>query len=427
MKNYRRRIMDTLLEKKLQAKGAVLIEGPKWCGKTTTAEKIANSKIMLAKPDIKEHFKSLLEIDTDAALAGETPMLIDEWQTVPKLWDAVRYTVDHRHAMGQFILTGSAVPDKDAEKEREHSGTGRFAWLTMRPMTLFESGESNGTVSLGELFLAPDKILQKNDLKLSDIAFLICRGGWPIAVGLPEEAALEQAFDYYDAVTKEDVTNVDGVKRASERVQRLMRAYARHQGTQASIATLKEDLKNNDTTTLDEDTISSYLDALRKIFVVEDMPAWNPNLRSKTAIRTTDTRYFVDPSIATAALGLGPTDLMNDLNSMGFFFEAMCVRDLRVFTEALNGKVYHYRDKSGLECDAVIHLRNGQYGLIEIKLGGDSLIKEGAETLNELANQIDTTRMKSPAFKMILTATGEYAYRRPEDGIYVVPIGCLRP
>lgn len=427
MKNYRRRIMDTLLEKKLQAKGAVLIEGPKWCGKTTTAEEIAASKIMLAKPDIKEHFKSLLEIDTDAALAGETPMLIDEWQTVPKLWDAVRYTVDHRHAMGQFILTGSAVPDKDAEKEREHSGTGRFAWLTMRPMTLFESGESNGTVSLGELFQAPEKILQKNALKLSDIAFLICRGGWPIAVGLPEEAALEQVFDYYDAVTKEDVTNVDGVKRASERVQRLMRAYARHQGTQASIATLKGDLKNNDTTTLDEDTISSYLDALRKIFVVEDMPAWNPNLRSKTAIRTTDTRYFVDPSIATAALGLGPTDLMNDLNSMGFFFEAMCVRDLRVFTEALNGKVYHYRDKSGLECDAVVHLRNGQYGLIEIKLGGDSLIKEGAETLNELANQIDTTRMKSPAFKMILTATGEYAYRRPEDGIYVVPIGCLRP
>ena len=427
MKNYKRRILDSLLEKKLQAKGAVLIEGPKWCGKTTTAEEIAASKIMLAKPDIKDHFKSLLEIDSDAALAGETPMLIDEWQTVPKLWDAVRYTVDHRHAMGQFILTGSAVPDKDAEKEREHSGTGRFAWLTMRPMTLFESGESNGTVSLGELFLAPDKILQKNDLKLSDIAFLICRGGWPIAVGLPEEAALEQAFDYYDAVTKEDVTNVDGVKRASERVQRLMRAYARHQGTQASIATLKEDLKNNDTTTLDEDTISSYLDALRKIFVVEDMPAWNPNLRSKTAIRTTATRYFVDPSIATAALGLGPTDLMNDLNTMGFFFEAMCVRDLRVFAEALNGKVYHYRDKSGLECDAVVHLRNGQYGLIEIKLGGDSLIKEGAKTLNELANQIDITRMKSPAFKMILTATGEYAYRRPEDGIYVVPIGCLRP
>ena len=427
MEGYKHRIMDSILEKKLRAKGAVLIEGPTWCGKTTTAEEIAASKIMLAKTDIKEHFKSLLEIDTDAALTGDTPMLIDEWQTVPKLWDAVRYTVDHRRAMGQFILTGSAVPGKEAEKEREHSGTGRFAWLTMRPMTLFESGESNGTVSLGELFTAPDKILQRNDLKLTDIAFLICRGGWPAAIGLPEDAALEQAFDYYDAVTKEDVTKVDGVKRASERVQRLMRAYARHQGTQASIATLKEDLKSNDATTLDDDTITSYLDALRKIFVVEDMPAWNPNLRSKTAIRTADTRYFVDPSIATAALGMGPADLINDLNTMGFFFEAMCVRDLRVFSEALNGKVYHYRDKSGLECDAVVHLRNGQYGLIEIKLGGDSLIKEGTETLNALAERIDTTRMKNPAFKMILTAAGEYAYRCPEDGIYVVPIGCLKP
>ena len=293
-------------------------------------------------------------------------------------------------------------------------------------MTLFESGESNGTVSLGDLFTTPEKILEKNELKLQEIAFLICRGGWPMSVGLPEDAALEQAFDYYDAVTKEDITKVDGVKRASERVQRLMKAYARHQGTQASIATLKEDLRNNDTATLDENTINSYLDALRKIFVVEDMPAWNPNLRSKTAIRTADTRYFVDPSIATAALGLGPADLMNDLNTMGFFFEAMCVRDLRVFAEALNGKVYHYRDKSGLECDAVVHLRNGQYGLIEIKLGGESLINDGVATLNSLTNQIDTTRMKAPAFKMILTATGEYAYRRPEDGIYVVPIGCLK-
>ena len=419
--------MDGMLAKKLQAKGAVLIEGPKWCGKTTTAEEIAASKVLLARTDVKEQFRNLLEIDADAALSGEVPMLIDEWQTVPKLWDAVRYTVDHRRKMGQFILTGSAVPDKEAEKEREHSGTGRFAWLTMRPMSLFESGESNGSVSLADLFTSPEKLLERNSLNLQDIAFLICRGGWPMAVGLPEEAALEQAFDYYDAVTREDVTKVDGVKRASERVQRLMRAYARHQGTQASIATLREDLKNNDTATLDDDTIVSYLGVLRKIFVVEDMPAWNPNIRSKTAIRTADTRYFVDPSIATAALGLGPADLLNDLNTMGFFFEAMCVRDLRVFAEALNGKVYHYRDKSGLECDAVVHLRNGQYGLIEIKLGGQSLINDGATTLNALAARIDTSRMKAPAFKMILTATGEYAYRRPEDGIYVVPVGCLKP
>ena len=419
--------MDDLLAKKLQAKGAVLIEGPKWCGKTTTAEEMAASKVLLARTDVKEQFKSLLEIDMDAALAGESPMLIDEWQTVPKLWDAVRYVVDYRRKMGQFILTGSAVPDREAEKEREHSGTGRFAWLMMRPMTLFESGESNGTVSLGALFAAPDKLLEKNLLKLQDIAFLICRGGWPMAVGLPEEAALEQAFDYYDAVTKEDVTRVDGMKRASDRVQRLMRAYARHQGTQASVATLREDLKSNDVTTISDDTIASYLDALRKIFVVEDMPAWNPNLRSKTAIRTADTRYFVDPSIATAALGLGPADLMGDLNTMGFFFEALCVRDLRVFAEALGGKVYHYRDKSGLECDAVVHLRNGQYGLVEIKLGGKSLINDGVETLHALVGQIDTARMKAPAFRMVLTATGEYAYRRPEDGVYVVPLGCLKP
>ena len=426
MEGYRKRVMDGLLLKKLQAKGAVLIEGPKWCGKTTTAEEIAASKMLLARTDVKENFKRLLEIDTDAALGGEAPMLIDEWQTVPKLWDAVRYAVDSRRKMGQFILTGSAVPDREAEKEREHTGTGRFAWLTMRPMTLFESGESNGSVSLEKLFDAPEKILEKNGLALRDIAFLICRGGWPMAVGLPEEVALEQAFDYYDAVTKEDVTKVDGVKRASERVQRLMRSYARHQGTQASIATLREDLKSNDASALDEGTISSYLEALRKIFVVEDMPAWNPNLRSKTAIRTADTRYFVDPSIAVAALGMGPDDLMNDLNTMGFFFEALCVRDLRVFAEALNGKVYHYRDKSGLECDAVVHLRNGQYGLVEIKLGGTSLIEDGVKTLNQLASQIDTSRMKAPAFKMILTAVGEYAYRRPEDGIYVVPIGCLQ-
>ncbi|MCD8312779.1 MAG: DUF4143 domain-containing protein [Bacteroidales bacterium] len=425
MEGYKARILDGVLAKKLQAKGAVLIEGPKWCGKTTTAEEIASSKIMLAKTNVKENFTNLLDIDVDEALSGATPMLLDEWQTVPKLWDAVRYTVDQRHKMGQFILTGSAVPDKRAEEERLHSGTGRIAWLTMRPMTLYESGESTGSVSLADLFNAPDRILERNFLNLQNMAFLICRGGWPMAVGLPEEAALEQAFDYYDAVTQEDITRVDGVKRSSERAQRLMRSYARHMGTQASVATLREDMKSNDKE-LDEDTIASYLEALRKIFVVEDMPAWNPNLRSKTAIRTANTRYFVDPSIATAALGLGPADLTNDLNTMGYFFETLCVRDLRVFADALKGKVYHYRDKSGLECDAVVHLRNGQYGLIEIKLGGQTLINDAVKTLTMLSNQIDTTKMKAPAFRMVLTATGDYAYRRPDDGIYIIPIGCLK-
>lgn len=426
MDGYRYRIMDDLLARKLRAKGAVVIEGPKWCGKTTTAEQVAASMVMLAKDNIRTNFANFIEIDPDTALKGETPMLIDEWQTVPKLWDAVRYTIDHRRQFAQFILTGSATPNKEAEKERKHSGTGRFAWLKMRPMSLYESGESNGAISLGELFNAPEKILAKNDLTLQDIAFLICRGGWPLAVGLEEEDALEQAFDYYDSVTMEDIVKVDGVKRSSERVQRLMRAYARHQGTQVSCDVLREDLINNDSSALNEKTINSYLDALRKIFVIEDMEAWNPNLRSKTAIRTSDTRYFVDPSIATAALGLGPSDLMNDLNTMGFFFETLCVRDLRVFADSLKGKVYHYRDKSGLECDAVVHLRNGQYGLIEIKLGGQSLIEDGVKTLNMLESQIDTTRMKNPAFKMVLTATGDYAYRRPDDGIYIVPIGCLK-
>lgn len=426
MYTYRKRLLDKVLAFKLQTKGAVLIEGPKWCGKTTTAEEVAASKVLLAKNDVRNQFINILEIDSSMALSGTPPMLIDEWQTVPGIWDSVRYEVDQRRKMGQFILTGSAVPNKEAEKEIEHSGTGRFAWVTMRPMSLYESGESNGEISLTDLFNTPDKILAKNDLNLSTIAFLICRGGWPMAVGLQKEVALEQAFDYYDAVTKEDITKVDGVKRTSQRAQRLMRAYARHQGTQASIATLYEDMRANETDSLDVNTISSYLDALRKIFVVEDMPAWNPNLRSKTAIRTADTRYFVDPSIATAALGLGPGDLLKDLNTTGLLFETMCVRDLRVFAEAHNGQIYHYRDKSGLECDAVIHMRGGKYGLIEIKLGGATLIKEGAATLNALESRIDTNKMYAPAFKMILTATGDYAYRRKEDGIYVVPIGCLK-
>ncbi len=426
MEGYRHRVLDEILAKRLKSKGAVLIEGPKWCGKTTTAEEFAASKVMLSRPDVKEHFKNLVEMDVDRALDGETPMLIDEWQSVPKLWDSIRYMVDHRGKMGQFILTGSAVPDREAEKEMEHSGTGRFAWLTMRPMTLFESGDSNGSVSLGELFSTPEKIMGSSTLTLEDIAFLICRGGWPMSIDLPEDAALEQAFDYYEAVTKEDVTRADGVKRASDKVQRLMRSYARHQGAQVSISTLCEDVKNNSSGSLDCNTIDAYLTALRKIFVIEDMPAWNPNLRSKTAIRTADTRYFVDPSIATAALGLGPADLLNDLSTMGLLFETLCVRDLRVFAEALNGRVYHYRDKSGLECDAVVHLRDGRYGLVEIKLGGESLINEGASTLSLLERQIDTTKMKAPSFKLILTAVGRGAYRRAEDGALVVPVGCFR-
>ena len=257
------------------------------------------------------------------------------------------------------------------------------------------------------------------------MAYLVCRGGWPRAIFMEEEIALEQAYDYYDAVVNRDISEADGISRNPERVKNLMRSYARNMGTQASNDTLRSDMIANDSTSLDTDTVLSYVNALKKIFVVEESPAWNPNLRSKTAIRTSDTRYFIDPSIAVASLGIGPKDLINDLNTFGLLFETLCIRDLRVYAESIKGKVYHYRDANDLECDAVIHLRDGSYGLIEIKLGGDSLINEGADTLKKLESRIDITKMKNPSFLLVLTATGKYAYRR-EDGVYVVPIGCLK-
>lgn len=423
MKEYKKRIADKILEKKLKGKGAVLIEGAKWCGKTTTAEQIAKSILYMARPEDKEQNLTLADINPSLLLAGEVPRLIDEWQLAPKLWDAVRFEVDHRGEEGQFILTGSSVP---ASMENvSHTGTGRFSWLTMRPMSLFESGESNGEVSLNNLFNNPQRISAINNLTLNDIAFLCCRGGWPRSVFMDNDIALEQAYDYYDAVVNSDISRVDGINRTPERVKNLMRSYARNIGTQASYETIKEDMIKNDTNSLDSDTVYSYINALKKIFVVEESPAWNPNLRSKIATRTSETRYFVDPSIGVAALGIGPDDLINDLRTFGLVFEAMCIRDLRVYADANNGKVYHYRDSSGLECDAVIHLRNGSYGLIEIKLGGDKLIQEGAENLLKLRSKIDTEKMNNPSFMMILTATGNYAYKR-EDGIFVVPIGCLK-
>ncbi len=423
MKEYKPRIADGLLKNKLEGMGAVLIEGPKWCGKTTTAEQQANSIVYLDDTEEGTNWQELASINPRGVLTGDAPRLIDEWQTAPQLWDAVRYEVDHRGEEGQFILTGSAVPVDDSKMK--HSGTGRFSWLTMRPMSLWESGESNGQVSLRELFQGPKQLYVENKLTLEDIAYLVCRGGWPRATLQKKDIALGRAFDYYDAVVKIDISRVDGIKRDTERTRRIMRSYARHQGTQTPISTIAEDIRSNDVAGADDKTIYAYIAALKKIFVIEDMEAWNPNLRSKTAIRTSDNRYFVDPSIATAALGLGPNDLMNDLNTLGLFFETLCVRDLRVFADAIDGHVYHYRDRNGLECDTVVHLRNGSYGLIEIKLGGEKLINEGVTALNRLAQKIDTTRMKEPSFKMVLTAVGKYAYQRA-DGIYIVPIGCLK-
>ena len=423
MKEYKKRIADELLKRKLKGKGAVLIQGPKWCGKTTTAEQIASSILYMANPEEKEQNLTLADLNPSLLLKGDVPRLIDEWQMAPKLWDAVRFEIDHRGQEGQFILTGSSVPAN--MDDISHTGTGRFAWLTMRPMSLYESGESTGTVSLLELFNHTVQLNGVNKLALDDIAYLCCRGGWPRSIFMDKDIALDQAYDYYDAIVNFDISRVDNVSRNPERAKNLMRSYARNIGSQASSETLRNDMINNDVFSLDTDTVYSYLNALKKIFVIEEAPAWNPNLRSKTAIRTSETRYFIDPSIAAASLGIGPNDLINDLNTFGLIFEALCIRDLRVYAESINGSVYHYKDATDLECDAVIHLRNGSYGLIEIKLGGDKLINEGAENLKKVRDKIDVKKMNNPSFLMVLTATGQYAYER-EDGIYVVPIGCLK-
>ena len=423
MKEYRARIVDDMLKDKLESKGAVVIEGPKWCGKTTTAMQVAGSILRMDEPSKRETNIQMSEIDPGRLLKGKAPRLIDEWQIAPKLWDAARYEVDTRGEEGQFILTGSAVPIES--REITHSGTGRFTWLMMRPMSLFESGDSTGEVSLNQLFENPNVIDGMNNLSIEKLDFLICRGGWPYAVGMKEKPALLQAEDYYEAVIKSDINRADGVSKNPERVKRLMRSFARNQGTQISNTMLRDDIISNDTESLNEDTIASYINALKNIFVVEDMPSWNPNLRSKTSIRTSDTRYYVDPSIAVAALGIGPKDLTNDLNTMGLLFETLCVRDLRVYAESIGGNVLHYRDKSGLECDTVIHLKNGRYGLAEIKLGGQKFIEDAAENLKSLSNKIDTSKMPAPSFLMIVIGIGEFAYKR-EDGIFIVPIGCLK-
>lgn len=422
--NYKSRIADQLLQEKLEAMGAVLIEGPKACGKTTTAEQQAKSVIYIDDPSKKDQYSQLVQTNINFLLNGDTPRLIDEWQEYPQFWDAIRFEIDHRREDGQFILTGSAVPADRAGIR--HTGTGRYGWLTMRPMSLWESGDSTGEISLSDLFLRSVRVEAQNKLNLQTLAYVICRGGWPKSLQKKsEKAALMHAREYYKAITDIDISRVDNVERSAERARRIMRSYARHQGTQASIATILADISTNETSKISDETVDSYLSALRKIFVIEDMPAWNPNLRSKTAVRTSDTRYFIDPSIGAAALGIGPQDLINDLNTFGLFFETMCIRDLRVYTDSLDGSVYHYRDKNGLECDAVVHLKNGSYGLIEIKLGGDKLIEEGAKTLTSLSNLIDTSKMQAPAFLMILTGVGDYAYKRT-DGVLVVPIGCLK-
>lgn len=424
MKEYKPRIADALLKRKLEGKGAVLVQGPKWCGKTTTAKQISRSVLNLGKTDILNEALQTLQIRPTALLQGETPRLIDEWQSIPELWDMVRSEVDERSDLGQFILTGSSVPIDEGKKR--HSGNGRYGWIDMRPMSLWESGESNGSVSLGDLFDGKAIDVQDNPLGLEEIAFLICRGGWPLATFMSGDVALDQARDYFETIYKVDIHRVDDVRRSSERARLLMRSYARNTGSATSFSKISADIKDNDNANISYETVSDYVDALKKLFVLEDMPAWNPNLRSKVAIQSSETRYFTDPSIAAAALSIGPQDLINDLRTFGLYFESIAVRDLRVYADALVGEVFHYRDSSGLECDAVLHLRDGRYALTEIKLGGADNIEKAAFSLKELSNKIDSDKMKLPSFLMVLTGIGQYAYQR-KDGVWVVPIGCLKP
>lgn len=422
---YKQRIADLLLASKLRSAGAVLVQGPKWCGKSTTASQIAESSLMLGTPKVLHETRNLLSIEPSLVMNGATPRLFDEWQTIPELWDTIRSEIDNRQEMGQFVLTGSAVPLES--NEIQHTGTGRFAWLRMRPMTLWESQESTGDVSLAEIFDGVTrKIMGTNKHSLQDIAYILCRGGWPISLSQQLEDALNTAYNYVDAIAESDLSRVDNTLRNPMRVRRLLRSLGRLQGTAAPISTICQDMIANDESTLSEKTIASYINALEKIFVIEDMPAWSTNLRSKTAIRTSNTRYFVDPSIAVAALGITPSKLMNDLNTFGLLFETMAVRDLRVYADAINAKVYHYRDKDELECDAIIEQRDGSYGLVEIKIGGDYAIREAQNTLNTLSKKIDTDKVGKPQFRMILTAVGDYAMQL-EDGCIVVPIGCLKP
>lgn len=400
-----------------------MIEGPKWCGKTTTAKQLAKSVLDLGDASVLKQSSQMIEISPRSLLEGATPRLIDEWQALPPIWDSIRSEVDKRGEPSQFILTGSSVlPDAN---ETIHSGTGRYAHVMMRPMSLYESGESTGSVSLIDLFAGKTPDVQENKLEIDDLAYLTCRGGWPWTTLISPKVALDQAFDYVDSVIKRDIQRVDKVKRSPERARLLLRSYARNISQQVSYATIRKDMLSNDASTLDEDTVADYIKVLKKLFVIEDLVAWNPNIRSKAAIRTSDTRHFVDPSVGTAALGLGPKDLINDLQSFGLFFEDMVVRDLRVYAEALDGELYHYRDSSGLECDTVLHRRNGSYALLEVKLGGEDKINEGAASMIELANNIDTDKMPAPSFMAVIIGVGKYAYRR-KDGVYVLPIGCLK-
>jgi predicted AAA+ superfamily ATPase len=419
-KSYLPRVCDTELQLALQSSGAVLIEGAKWCGKTSTALNAAASMVFMQDPDNATSYQVMADTKPSLLLKGATPRLIDEWQVAPVIWDAVRFAVDQRKLRGQFILTGSAVPPVN---ESAHTGTGRISRFRMRPMSLFESGDSNGLISLRSLF---DNTQEEDGalstLSIEEIAYLLCRGGWPASIELKGMPALRMAIDYVEAIINQDVSRVDGIEKNPERVRLLLRSLARNIATTATYQTIKEDMEATDMGISDK-TIYTYINALRRIFVVDDLPAWSPSLRSKSAIRTTAKRQFADPSIATAVMRANPEGLLADFNYFGFLFESLCTRDIRIYAQALDGDVFHYRDKSGLEADLIVRLRDGRWAAIEVKLGNKQ-IELAAENLLMLQKKIDEDKMGRASFLMIITG-GQFAYRR-KDGIWVVPIGCLR-
>jgi predicted AAA+ superfamily ATPase len=416
--SYISRISDTLLKELLESTGAVLVEGAKWCGKTQSSLQVANSVVYMQDPDEGPGYMAMADTKPSLLLEGEPPLLLDEWQMAPVIWDAVRFAVDKRGLMGQFILTGSATP---SDNQTAHSGTGRIARMLMRPMSLYESNESNGKVSIKDLFDGKTDIGAKSNLSIEQIAHAICRGGWPAAV-ISGKKSPRIAINYVDAVINLDVQRVDGVEKDPERIRVLLQSLARNISTLATSKTIMDDMQVNESSITDK-TLSSYLNALRRIFVIEDVPAWQPSLRSKTSIRTTNKRQFVDPSIATAVMRTNSNGILNDFKTFGFLFESLCTRDLRVYAQASDGAVFHYRDKSELESDLVIKLHDGRWAAVEVKLGMKQ-IEEAAANLIKLRQKIDTEKMNQPSFLMVLTG-GQVAYKR-SDEVLVVPIGCLR-
>lgn len=419
-KKYIPRILDKVLKEHLKLYGAVLITGPKWCGKSTTAKQHSKSVLELQNPMSRDNNLEIANTRPDLLLEGKKPLLIDEWQDAPCLWDAVRYDVDNSGLLGQYILTGSVTPRESVPK---HTGTGRIARLLMRPMSLYESGDSVGKVSLADLFDGIEDIECTCGKTLEDIAFLCARGGWPASVGFSRKGAVMVAHDYLNSLVMNDVLLVDGVERNPSRLRSVLRSLARNICTTANMSTIKNDIAYNEAS-VSEKTIAKYINVLNRLFVIEDVEAWCPRLRSRGDIRSTPKRCFVDPSLALAALRATDLDLLKDFKTFGFMFEALCLRDLRVYAQSLNGDVFFYRDKSGLECDAVVHLDDGRWGAIEIKLGADSAIDLAAKNLLKFAKKVDADEMNSASFLMVLTG-GKYAYRR-KDGVYVVPLAVLK-